>query len=490
VAGDEQIRIDITAEDDASKVLEDVADDAAELEKLSPEIDVSADTDAATAGIRDVVDAAQTLSKQDTEIVLRARIDDAKGQLKDLRSDLEQTGDKAEDTARRLDKVGGDTGGGIQSRGNAIADLTGPLGEASSAASDFAGVMDGLGDLVGDAASKMGASAETVGRISSAMGVAGIAIAAGATAWSLFSAQQRKAKEEAQKLLETQRKLTDAIRDGNREVAATSFREIYPEADRAVGKLGVGIRAVTEYITGQKDEVAGLAERLAVLRERYDDGTTAGQLARLELDQISASLIDARQRYNDTNGEIGHAVTVTEQYARALGVTTDEIDKGTDATADNTDEVETNTTAQEKLQRKLELTRQGFEKIRGVLDMDTAAANFRTVMEDALFWVRHGADLTDEHIRDIKGAILDVAEYAGYTPIEVRSLLERIDNGDVDAVVREVNHRLESNAAKAKVDLHPPTASEYAAMNREIQRGLGIVYFTAQLNALRSGAYG
>ena len=63
---DEQIRIDIEAEDSASKVLEQVADDAAELEKLTPEITVSADTDAATRGIEDVTDAAQTLSRQDT----------------------------------------------------------------------------------------------------------------------------------------------------------------------------------------------------------------------------------------------------------------------------------------------------------------------------------------------------------------------------------------------------------------------------------------
>jgi len=35
---DEQIRIDITATDDASKVLEQVADDAEQLEKATPEV--------------------------------------------------------------------------------------------------------------------------------------------------------------------------------------------------------------------------------------------------------------------------------------------------------------------------------------------------------------------------------------------------------------------------------------------------------------------
>ena len=112
---DEQIRIDIEAEDKASKVLTDVADDAEALEKLTPEIEVTADVDQATKGIESVSDDARALSRQDTEILLRAKIDDAKAALKDLRDDLDRTGDKARRTSDDMDRLGGD--GGIKTRG-------------------------------------------------------------------------------------------------------------------------------------------------------------------------------------------------------------------------------------------------------------------------------------------------------------------------------------------------------------------------------------
>ncbi len=487
---DEQIRIDITADDDASKVLEDVADEAEQLEDLTPEIVVAADTDTAKAGIADVTAAAETLSRQDTEIVLRARIDDAKGALKALRDDLDQTGEKAETTARQLDRVGGDGGGGLQTRGNAIADLTGPLGEASSAASDFAGVFDGLGDIASDVASKLGASQQTAGQVAGAMGALGIVVAGAAAGWAIWTDRQKKAKEAAEATITSVKKLNDALDDQDARAWAEQFIESFPKAKTAAEALGLSLRDTALYITGQADEIPRLEQALIGVNAAFRDAGLSEEDAAAKTAATTDTIVKAREAYGDAQIEIGKTETAVTAVSKAMPDWGRATEKVTDAVEDNTEELDDNWTAQDRIQNKAKLTADAFDKINRSLDMDQAAADFRVVMEDALFWVRNGADLTDQHIRDIRTAIADVAEYAGYTPIEVRSLLERIDNGDVDAVVQEVNHRLETNAARAQVDLHPPTASEYAAMNREIQRGIGTIYLTAALNQIRSGAYG
>lgn len=524
---DEQIRIDITAEDDASKVLDKVADDAEKLEKLSPEIDVTADTDSAESALADVGDEAkkleklspevdvtadtssaesaladvrsdaEALSRQDTEIILRARIDDAKGALKALRDDLDQTGEKAEDTAKKLDRIDGDGGGGISSRGNAIADLTGPLGEASSAASDFAGVFEGLGDIAGDVVGKLGGSAATVAKVGQAMGVLGLAVTVGAAAWTLYQGNQKKAREETERMVASQNKLNDALEKGDVLAWATEFKAAYGDAVKAAQGLGIAVSDATKFVTGQIDVLPGLNEGLARATVALRDAGLSEDDAAAAAAKLITTLNAQREAWGADHLEAGKAETTLTRIGNAmpgwakntddLSGSVDELGAAQKETADWTDSA---TRANQRAATQAALTAQGFDKIRTALDMRSAADEFRAKLDDTLFWVRNGATLTKEHILDIKNGILNVAEYAGLTPIEVRSYLDRIDNGDVDRVVQEVNHRLEQNTAKAQVDLKPPTAQDYANMNETIKRGIGTIYLTAALNNLRSGVYG
>ena len=477
---DEKIRIDIDAEDDASKVLDDVAASAEKLEKLTPEITVGADTDKAKRGLQEVLDDAERLGRSDQEIVLKARIDDAKAGLKALRDDLDQTGDQARRTGEQLDRIGGDGDGGLRTRGNAIADLTGPLGDASGAASDFAGVFDGLGDIAEDVAGRVGVSTAAM---STAIGGIGIAVAAAAAVWTLYRQRQDEARKRQEELVKGQRELNTAIREGNAEAAAKQLTEMYDDAYKAAERLGVNVSDVTRYITGQSDAIPTLIGRHDDLRRQLEgiqttSGPTRDALAALVLqyDDLVGRIDGARQSYTDANGSIEEQDQKLANVAQALGL-------AKSATEDVT-------RANERAERQARLTAAGFDRISGALDIEQAAINFRSKLDAALADTRAKADLTAQEILDIKQSILDVASAAGLTPIEVRTYLDRIDQGDIDGVMSDVNHRLATRSAEVQTSLKPPTQAEYAQMAETIRRGVGTIYLTAALNNLRSGVYG
>ena len=476
---DEQIRIDVTATDDASKVLEDVATEAEKLERLTPEVKVGADTESAQRDVEALGEDVEALGRKDTEILLRARIDDAKGALKALRDDLDQTGEKAETTARQLDRVGSDDGG-MRTRGNAIADLTGPLGDASGAASDFAGVFDGIGDIADDVAGKVGISAAAM---STAIGGIGIAVAAAAAVWTIFRQKQEEARRKQEELIKGQRDLNAALKEGNYADAAQALTDTYKEAFAAADKLGVTVSDVTRYITGQTDVVPTLVGALDDLKNRFHDTENTSGKARVELqaqilafDDLVASIDGARSSYVEANG------TIEEQDRRLRNIRT-----ALGETADETDDV---TAANKRAEDQARRTADAFGRIESALDVEQAAISFRADLDAALADTRTKADLTSQEILDIKQSIADVAEAAGLTPIELRSYLDRVDQGDIDGVMSDVNHRLANRAAEVQTSLKPPTAAEYAAMNREIARGVGTIYLATALNNLRSGVYG
>lgn len=470
---DEQIRIDITAEDDASRVVDDVADAVDELERATPEVTVTADVDDAERGIKAVGEDAEALSRQDTEILLRAKIDDAKAALKELRDDLEQTGRKAGDTQQALDRV--DKGGGSGLRGQAIADLTGPLGDASGAASDFAGVFDGIADISESVATKVGVSA---GAMTSAIGGIGVAVAGAAALWSYFTERQKKAREEQKKLEDGQRKINDAIREGNTVEAAEELIEQYRDAFRAAEQLGLKVDDVTRFITGQADAIPGLNKALDELKARQDESSSGTEYQRLQeliagFDGLTGSVDKARAKYEETNGTLEEQDRRTRDVASALSGMAGDADRGA--------------AAQARLERQADRTRSSFDRIRGALDMGQAILNFESTMKGALERTATGAGNTEQDVLDIKQAILDVAEAANLTPIEVKSYLERIDQGDLAGVLSDVQARANQSKVELTTKMRAPTQAELNAFVGGIQRAMGPVYLAAVINSIRSG---
>lgn len=463
--------ITIGATDDASRLIGKVADAAGELDKADPEITIAAQ-DHASAAIADVRADAAELGRVDTELVLKARVDAAKADLKSLRDDLEQTGDRADDTARQLDKV--DSGGGSGLRGNAIADLTGPLGSASSAASDFAGVFDGLGDIAGATAEKLGASSATAGKVASALGGLGVAVAVGAAAWSLWNERQEKAAQRIEETRAAYAKLQGAIAKGDIREAAKEFLDLHKEAIDAGRGIGSSTDELVNFIDGvgrTDPKLEQMARRLAELNAATADHAhhTVEELnvlerERAELAKSIGPLVAARDAHRDNAGAytdeekaindtaaalanhtegMGTSTRSYELVTRAIQRATDEqreSERATDSASDSQEEFARRLHESEAKTHALETA---LESMRGQLDTEQALLTFTTNFQTAIDKAAGGIALTSQDILDLKGDLLNVAEYANLNPVQIAALLKAVEAGDVQGVLNMTQAELD-----------------------------------------------
>ena len=426
--------------DEATKAIEGVSDDAQALDDLSPEVTVTAD-DKASADIKNVRDEAEELSRADTEIVLRAKIDAAKAELASLQAELRATGDRADETNRQLDRVTRDSGPGL--RGNAIADLTGPLGEASGAASDFAGVFDGLGDISESVAEKVGVSAATM---SSAITGIGVGVASAAALWTLYRQRQEAARQKQEQLNKGQREFNQLIREGDYTAAAKKLTENYEDAYDAARKAGIPIRDLTAYITGQANEIPALTQRteeLAAARDNFaSSGKTVDELNKeeLALRDLSDSLNGARQDYDDTNGSINEQNSELHQVEGAL--------RGAKR------ETEQFATAQDRADAAVDRLREGLDALRGPLDIEQAALDFQSAFESAMNTSGETVAQTEQDVLNLKQTVVDVGEALGKSPLQIQTELDKIEAGDYYAVKNTVQEwfRLNPVIIASKLD--------------------------------------
>ena len=387
--------------------------------------------------------------------MLRAKIDDAKAALKSLRDGLDETADKARDTDRELDKLSGD--GGLKTRGNAIADLTGPLGEASGAASDFAGVFDGLGDIAEDVAGKVGLNAEAMG---AAIGGVGIAVAGAAALWGYFSQKQAEARRKQEELVKGQKEFNDALREGDTAGAAAKFVELYKGAIDAADDLGASQRQVIDYITGQSKE-------LDPLIERWDNYATKQGAA-------ADTIQSAKDNYLAANDTLDAQARLLRDVEQALSTSRSETDRAA--------------AAQIRHERALTNTRDALDRVRGGLSMEGALLSFQSAMTTAFDHIQEGAGASQEDILAIKQSILDVAEYANLTPVQVQTLLTKVSNGDLVGVKADVERYYANNKVDVGTQLRDPSSYDVNEFRRRMQAAVGTVYIDTELRGPRSGA--
>jgi hypothetical protein len=434
---DEQVRIDLEANDRASRKIADVAADVADLEAADPTVTIDA-RDNASADVADVAAEVRELTALDAEVILKARVDAAKADLAALRGDLKQTQEAAERTNREMDRLGGE--GGISSRGSAIAALTRPRGEAAGAASDFAGVVDGLTDIVGDFATQLGATPAMAQRIGSALGGLGIVVAAGAAVWSLWSGAQKKAEEQARENTAAQRELTEAIRAGNREAAATKFGELYGDAIRLARELGVETKAAVAFITGERrtfgvegldltvEDFKALNDELTKARDNYEQSTASAVIAEEQHKEVGLALVGLGRDAGDAE--------------RGMAGLAGEVDRGAEANR--------------RHKRSVDDSRDALDRFRSALSMEQALLTFQRNVGDALTSIAEDGAASAEQVLAIKQSILDVATYAKLTPVQVKTLLEKVDNNDLLGVAADVAGYYERNPVTVTTRLGLP----------------------------------
>lgn len=448
---DPKIQIDITARDEASDKLEDVAATVDKLEEASPEVTVGADTSAAETGLRDVADAAGRLSKDDTELVIRAQIDQAKGQLKELETALKDTGEQADTTNRKLDDTTGAAGPG-NLRGNAIADLTGPLGDASSAASDFAGVFDGLGDAAEAAAGKLGLSQGVADKLGSAIGGLGVAVAAGAAIWSMWTAHAEAARKKARELAEAQTEVAKAIRDGNRDAAIANFHKAYDDAIASAEKFGLKQKDVIGFITGQNEAIPGLTEKYNELKNAQ---VTDPRLRGLHEEQIAAfeaetaAIEGQRKAFADATVASGGKESADAALARQLGFTEDAQKDMTKAVGDSVPKFDAAEQKVKDLDASLSALHDRLSNKRAIEDFQTAMITAQDAIHDK------SAD-TVVDVRSVEDAIVAAGEAAKLTPIQIQTAIDLVDQGDVDGAFLYTQQAIDAKGPlNMNVKIHP-----------------------------------
>ncbi|RPH37174.1 MAG: hypothetical protein EHM90_00080 [Chloroflexi bacterium] len=445
---------EITVEADTStaeSALSDVEADADALAGLTPEITVDADTSAADSALADTEAAAETLTAADQEIILKAKVSDATAALKTLRGGLDDTSKKADDVKADLDQIG--STGGPRLAGNAMSDLTGPLGDASGAAGDFGGVLDGVSDIAETMGTKLGLSEQATGTLTSSLGLAGFAVAGVAAGIAYFSGKAEEAKKKQEELTAATRDYNDALAEGDYRAAADQLVDLYEDAFDAADKAGVPTKEFVDYITGITDEMPSFERGMQGAHDALGiTGDAMGKMRQQHFDKTwdgyRSSIDDARRSVKDTNGIIATQNRRIGEVSKALGTA----ERATKDTA----------RAQREMQRETERLERALDNMKGALDFDKALQNFEEDFREAYRKVRDGRKLTKDDILTLKDTVLNVGEFAKMHPAVVRSLLRRIERGDIAGVRDAVQTYMDTHTVQtpAGVKLIPGAAAD------------------------------
>lgn len=232
----EQVNLDLTATDKASKVVDHLADQVDDLEKHPAELDVTADTTKATRTLDDLEGTAKRVAQQKWIVDFKADIDKAKDDAARLEGQLKQTGEAGETAAKKVDSIGG------EQRVSAIRDLTGPLGDVSSNVGDF-------GDSFTSAAMQIETSMGLAeGSLTNFLGPIGIAAGAVFTFWTMYKAKAEEAKKAT---IDTAKSITELGATAAAEKKISELLEADPDLVTNVQALGLGYRDLVKLVSGQ-----------------------------------------------------------------------------------------------------------------------------------------------------------------------------------------------------------------------------------------------
>lgn len=353
---------------------------------------------------------------------------------------------KAADTDDQLSSAGAgafvDAIGGIDGVTGALSALGGPGGEIAATASQFAG----LGQVAAQSMQPSSALAAGGGPWAIALAGVGLAVGGAIALWKRFGDEAKKARERVDEW-------------------ADALREL--DAGDAAGELDL----VTEKAISLIEETDGLADALLGL------GGTGRDLASDINGGTSPALELARERmeqFNEAtrNNSLGTGSVEFRNYAESIGLTADELvtahdnartylgvvedqssslDKAREATDNERDALDQLATAQDKAREATERANEQFDAMRTALRMKKEASQLQTDVLGALNTVNSGAVVAADDIYAIQTSILDVAEFAGLTPIEVNSIVEDVERGDWLSVYNAVQAM--ANKTPVRVDV-------------------------------------
>jgi hypothetical protein len=430
---DEQVRIDITATDDASKVIDDVAGETKKLEESDPTVDVGADSDAAAKALAEVKEWTKDVDALSPTVDVTVDSSKAKGGIDEI----------TESTGKAKDAVHGFVGeAAVELPG--VADAVGPAGEAIGQMTE--GLLAGeiaMGELV---AAALPLVALTVGfkLISGYLGDI-----------EATKAFHRDQVDKWVTALKEGKTVIGAIKDDIKETAKIEFISSGDVKD-ATGSLDRLKLTADDFLEAIKDPAALQAWRDQ--RDAVDENVDRLMQARTALQgafgpEQQQELERARQKLKDYNSVIDAA----EQKIKDTGTATEETERltrvyGDTATRTKSD-VDDLTFAQGELTKKVDATKWAFDELRGGLSFEAAVNNLQTQLETALTNISTGAGVTRDDILAIKQSIIDVGEQAGKTPVEIEAELQKVTPDNLWQIASDVQSWYAKNPAKIQADL-------------------------------------
>jgi hypothetical protein len=423
MSNSERIDLNISATDNASDTLEDVAELVDELEKASPEIDVGADTASADADLKETKELADQLTKADAEIVIKAKIDQAKADLKDLQAELKATGDTA---AAEGDRAG-----------DSMSDFGEDTGKAQDAVHGLAGEavaeLPTIGPALGPASEAVGQLTE--GLLAGEIGFKDLAKAAapvaGITAglWALSRGAEQAAKRTAE--------LEQIIKDLSR----ASDEEALRSLDRAMMDVLLNGGDFNQFFADMAANNLEGTKRLLEL-------TTAQGASVVMTDALRAAVVEeerARAQQEQTTAKYGEtAKTAAVNVGKLAGDTS----RAGEAARDGAEDFSKSEQAVYKWTKQVEKANTQIDTLQGNLDFDQLALNFRTAFDEAMTKAQEGTELTAQEVLDLKQDYLDTAKAIGEDPVTIQSNLKKIEEGDIGAVLWDT---------QSKINQHEPT---------------------------------
>jgi hypothetical protein len=396
----EEIRIDLTTNDDASQDIDDVADAADDLERMSPEVTVTAETGPAVADM-----------------------------------------DKLEDAAQRAARAAEDVGDGAQ-RGsvnavNATRDMTGPLGEVSSQIGDMGESFAAMAEV---GVAKLGLVGTKAGDLAmTALPAVGIAIGAAMAIWGQWRASQDKTNE---KIKETTELLREAADDGIDPYAESATKMIRENAGlaRSMDALGVSGGDLASALDGDLNPSVLDAIDLQQQYRRILETTASGSWTQIQAiealgaahgwsQQQTREHADAADTFVDAlEGETGALDRSAAQLAVEQGLLED-VDSAAGGAAARARDLEA---AYEDLHDELGDSRSYLDAQDGFDQVAAAAAAAYTAAVTGSADAEQAARDQQRAVLDLKGDVVDYAEAVGGIPPEqVTRILAMIDRGEL-----------------------------------------------------------
>ena len=297
------------------------------------------------------------------------------------------------------------------------------------------------------------------------MGGLGVAVAAGAAIWTLWTQHAEAARKKAAELEKKQLELGKAIIDGNRDAAVADFHSMYDKAISSATTFGLKAGDVTAFITGQTDAIPGLTDKYHELTAARDAASTP-RLASQYSAEITA-IEDQQKALDAAKTSLLNSASAAQDNADAANNLADIL---VPATAKQKDFNKSVSDSVPKLSDAEQATRDNadaLDALTGALDKKRAIEDFRNAMVNAQTEIQNSGALSQQTIRDVENAIIHLGQVGALNPVEVATALDELTPTDINVAFLDAQSKV-----NAKGPVKMPVVLDMAAVQRQLAHGV------------------